>query len=48
MKTILALATGFWLGRQVILQFEKKTAAQYEAEIARLRKELASHTKSNN
>tara|TARA_R100001377_G_scaffold59715_1_gene36040 strand:- start:597 stop:779 length:183 start_codon:yes stop_codon:yes gene_type:complete len=42
MKTILTLGVGFWLGRQIYVNYDKRTALKKEAQIkARLQKFLA-------
>jgi ribosomal protein S3 len=41
MKTILTLGVGFWLGRQIYVNYDKRTALKKEAQIkARLQKFL--------
>ncbi len=41
MKTILTLGVGFWLGRQIYVNYDKRTALKKEAQLkARLRKFL--------
>ncbi len=35
MKTILTLGVGFWLGRQLYINYDKKEARQKEAQIKR-------------
>lgn len=33
MKTILTLGVGFWLGRQIYINYDKRTALRKEAEL---------------
>tara|TARA_R110002050_G_scaffold63730_4_gene139143 strand:+ start:877 stop:1059 length:183 start_codon:yes stop_codon:yes gene_type:complete len=41
MKTILTLGVGFWLGRQICVNYDKRTALKKEAQLkARLQKFL--------
>jgi hypothetical protein len=41
MKTILTLGVGFWLGRQMYVNYDKRTALKKEAQLkARLQKFL--------
>ncbi|WP_339625478.1 hypothetical protein [uncultured Winogradskyella sp.] len=41
MKTILTLGVGFWLGRQIYINYDKRTALKKEAQLkARLQKFL--------
>ena len=41
MKTILTLGVGFWLGRQIYINYDKRTALKKEAQLkARLKKFL--------
>ena len=41
MKTILTLGVGFWLGRQIYVNYDKRTALKKEAQLkARLQKFL--------
>lgn len=41
MKTVLTLGVGFWLGRQIYINYDKRTALKKEAQLkARLQKFL--------
>lgn len=41
MKTILTLGVGFWLGKQIYINYDKRTALKKEAQLkARLQKFL--------
>ncbi|MEQ3656522.1 MAG: hypothetical protein ABNH00_11715 [Dokdonia sp.] len=44
MKTILTLGVGFWLGRQLYINYDKRTALKKEAQLkARLQQFLEDH-----
>lgn len=44
MKTILTLGVGFWLGRQVYVNYDKRNTLKKEAQLkARLEKFLEAH-----
>lgn len=44
MKTILTLGVGFWLGRQIYINYDKRTAHRKEAQ---LKKRLQSFLEDN-